>query len=102
MTLKQKNTLERNSKIRQLRGILPRLTQLIPEDVAKLFGDSDMIVLRRMQYELIELLNNVKKKNFTCPICNDVSRLRKTKSKRAITCDYCGKYAVDSLYIVKK
>jgi len=92
--------LKRNNDIRQLRGMLPRLIDLIPNDVIEKLDKEDIKQLNLILNKITNELNVVKKKRFTCENCNPIHGKR-TTNKRALMCDYCRCWYCD-LYLVKK
>ena len=98
--MNRKYAQERNSNIRRLRGMLPLLINLIPNDVIEKIEVDDIKQLDIILNKIIIALNQVKKKQYTCERCNPIHG-KITKNKKALMCDYCRCWQCD-LYLVKK
>jgi len=92
----------RNWKIMQLRGVLPRLTSIIPDDIKARFTDMELLKFQTTADRIIHVLNQVKVIRFVCAGCKNKATTKLTKNKKAITCDICGDWRVEELYIYKE
>ncbi len=87
----------RNWKIMQLIGMLPRVASIIPKDIKH--EDEDLVEeLDRICKYFLNKIHASKIKKFTCEKCNPVHGI-KTENKKAYSCDYCGNW-YDDLYTV--
>jgi len=94
------NVRKRNWKIFRLRGILPQVINLIPTDIAERLPHNTLLNLNTAIQDITKVINERKRKNFTCALCSDISTLKITKNKKAFTCDICNNYA-EKLYLIK-
>ncbi len=94
-----KETKQRNWNIAQLRAIVPRIARLIPDDVYKQMNYTKRDI-SLIADDIAQALNAVKKNNFVCEKCIDISGRKRTKNKCAFKCDICGEYN-DNLYLFK-
>ena len=90
---------DRNWKICQLRGFLPRLCGLIPAEIN--FSEAKRRRLEALAKEILTKLDEIKIKRFTCINCTPTATKR-TRNKKAYLCDYCGGYHARELYLVKR
>ena len=90
---------ERNWAICQLRGSLPRIVSIIPDDIP--FSDEDRVTLKQLATKLLAALDASKVKRFTCSKCSNTTLLHQTTNKKAYHCDICNKY-VEKLYCIRK
>jgi len=97
----KKEAQERNYKIMQLLGILPRLKSLIPDDVFNKLSDADKYMLDVLPDTILNAIHTVKHKKFTCAKCTDVRGKHPTKDKTAYKCDICGDWK-SKLYRIKQ
>ena len=97
----QRKAQERNNNIRQLRGILPRVYSIIPDDVKTHMSKKELDQFEKTAENILEVLDKVKIKHYTCESCSDVSKLRPARSKKFLYCDYCGSFE-SKLYVVKR
>ena len=63
----------RNHDIMRLRGILPQLVNLIPDDIKKQMRFGSIEILDKISTELMEAIDNTAKRNA-------IKRIKKTKS----------------------
>jgi len=91
-----KKARERNWQIFQLKGILPRIIQLIPEDIKQDIGEDAIKELKTIIYKIRLSIENKKKVYFACSNCIDIKNKKPTKNKKAFTCDICGSYGYNN------
>lgn len=101
MTREQAHT--RNWKIAQLRGVLPRLAsgRLIPKDISDELSREEYVAFIDTAHKIIDIMDEVKVKRFTCNGCNDVTGLHVTRNVKALMCDYCRSPWTSELYSVR-
>ena len=92
-------TWQRNNKIMRLRGAIPLLKSL-PQDIQDVLGSVKVDELIYQADQLLNAINTVKVKRFTCATCTDTSGLSITHNKRAYGCDICNSWGV-TLYNIK-
>ena len=98
----QRQTQVRNKNILQLRGMLPRVASLIPDDVKRYMTREELVNFSKTADSILKILNMVKVVRFVCADCAEESETRITKNKKATACDVCGDYMRENLYIAKR
>lgn len=93
----KQETSERNWGIARLRGSLPHIGRLLPDELK----DRYYTQLQDLSNSILDDLGTLALKVFTCKKCSDTSHLHKTKNKKAYKCDLCNLYTED-LYLIKR
>jgi len=88
-------------KILRLRGILPNIESVIPNDIKGQMLLKDLSELTRISNRIIEILDKAKKKRFVCGKCIKSDEAVITRDRKAYECDVCGEYA-ETLYLYKE
>jgi len=96
--LTRKEAQQRNWNISQIRGVAPRLASIIPDDLQFEYTED----LRHILELLMERLNEVKVKKYTCSRCTDTTTLTETRNRQAVVCDVCNNWGVGKLYLLPK
>ena len=92
----QQQAQERNFKIHQLRGILPRLVHLIPADIAEKLPHEDLVDLAEICDRITYTLDVSRKVVTLCPTCANsdayIGRTPKRASIEHTWCDGCNHF----------
>ena len=87
--LTRQQSIERNSNIRQLRGMLPRLLSLVPADILSQLDQDRINIIKQLFVDIQNKLDEAKQNKFTCSNCNDTTNQKPTRNKQAWKCDFC-------------
>jgi len=91
---------ERNWNLGILKGQLPRLKRIIPQDIKDKMQQRDLRQFLEFAERLLECIEDARIKRFTCDDCHEHGP-RPTLNKKATVCDFCGSWD-KTLYTVKR
>ena len=95
----------RNWNIARLKGILPSITRLIPEDVVSKFPAGKLLQFQQLADEIYQTIDDAKQPKFVCLLCRpDLEDNKPTRNKKAVECDLCGApcFGNNKLYLYKE